>query len=107
MIDAPIIDSVVSGPQFAAPESQPQRGHNRVSVARVLGLASITAFALLAVATGMAPAQGGARAAADAPSFCKLGKAAGPGKASVFTLSVRHTGCAAGKRLVRTYHDVP
>ena len=46
-----------------------------------------------------------ARAAAHAPSFCKLGSAAGPGKTSVLTLSVRHTGCATGKRLVRAYHE--
>jgi len=106
------IDSVVSGPLFGTPESQPRlgrvhvvhAGHHRTSVARVLALASITAFTLLALAAGAAPAQGGARAAADAPSFCKLGKAAGPGKASVLTLSVRHTGCATGKRLVRAYH---
>ncbi len=45
-----------------------------------------------------------ARAAAHAPSFCKLGSAAGPSKTSVLTLSVRHTGCATGKRLVRAYH---
>ena len=74
-----------------------------VSVARVLGLASITALTLLAVAAGTAPAQGGARAATDAPSFCKLKDELGPGKSSILTLSVRHTGCAAGKRLVRDY----
>ncbi len=99
MIDSPTTDSVASAPQFAAPESGPLR----VSVARVLGLASITALTLLAVAAGTAPAQGGARAAAHAPSFCKLEDEAGPGRASILTLSVRHTGCAAGKRFVRAY----
>ena len=98
MIDSPSTDSVVSAPQFAAPESRPLR----VSVARVLGLASITALALLAVATGTAAAQGGARLQ-PAPSFCELEDDAGPGKASILTLSVRRTGCAAGKRFVRAY----
>ena len=101
--------------EVAAPESQSRLGrihlvhdgHRRLSVARVLGLASIAALTLLAVTPGTAPAQGGARAAADAPNFCKLGNAAGPGRTSVLTLSVRHTGCATGKRLVRAYHDVP
>ena len=79
-------------------------GHRRLSVARVV-LASIAALTLLAVTPGTAPAQGGARAAADVPNFCKVGNAARPGRTSVLTLSVRQTGCATGKRLVRAYHE--
>ena len=113
MIDSPS-DSVVSGPLFGTPDRQPRLAwwvhfvhdtHHRPSVARVLGLVSIAALTLLAVTPGTAPAQGGARAAADVPNFCKLGNAAWPGRTSVLTLSVRHTGCATGKRLVRAYHE--